>query len=514
MRMLKTMDEFHKASDNQKKLILYGAGWAGKTVYKFLKIHHIDNVEFAVTAMSESVESEDISISNIDNVLQDNLIDEINIMITVTREKQRMLQEELEKRNIFSYFVISEILLYKMLYEIRRDEAYFHKDTVSSHNKIGYLMPGYLDTDYAERRLIVDKIENVSYIAVPKETEEIIWAGAQYDERPERFRQILEACYCPDKYIPNVELIHTFNSVCKTDRPWCASFETVMPRMVYETEEEKRHYLQLVEYMKKPNCMALYALCKNAYEIQKNSLITASVPSKDREVLMGKTKILHPPQKILVSEDEFEKKHGMKKIHFIFIGRDFFIKGGREVLQVLSEFKCNYDFDLTLISSLQYDDYFTRTSYEEMVRYKKLICESDWIVYYERLPNKKVLDECKEASVGLLPSIADTYGYVVLEMQAAGCPVVSTNVRALPEINNEGCGWICQMPVNQFGFCIEQDKEIWSEILKSELRKCFEDILNHPEKIKEKGRRAMERVREMHDPYIYQKELKKNLCLQ
>ena len=70
------------------------------------------------------------------------------------------------------------------------------------------------------------------------------------------------------------------------------------------------------------------------------------------------------------------------------------------------------------------------------------------------------------------------------------------------------------MPVNQFGFCIEQDKEIWSEILKSELRKCFEDILNHPEKIKEKGRRAMERVREMHDPYIYQKELKKNLCLQ
>ena len=120
MRMLKTMDEFHKASDNQKKLILYGAGWAGKTVYKFLKIHHIDNVEFAVTVMSESVESEDISISNIDNVLQDNLIDEINIMITVTREKQRMLQEELEKRNIFSYFVISEILLYKMLYEIRR----------------------------------------------------------------------------------------------------------------------------------------------------------------------------------------------------------------------------------------------------------------------------------------------------------------------------------------------------------------------------------------------------------
>lgn len=43
------------------------------------------------------------------------------------------------------------------------------------------------------------------------------------------------------------------------------------------------------------------------------------------------------------------------------------MKCGRELIQVLSEFEDLYDFKLTLISSLICDDYFTHTSYEEMV---------------------------------------------------------------------------------------------------------------------------------------------------
>ena len=41
--------------------------------------------------------------------------------------------------------------------------------------------------------------------------------------------------------------------------------------------------------------------------------------------------------------------------------------------------------------------------------------------------------------VGLLPTWAESYGYSVLEMQACGLPVVTTNIRALPETNV--CGW-------------------------------------------------------------------------
>lgn len=160
---------------------------------------------------------------------------------------------------------------------------------------------------------------------------------------------------------------------------------------------------------------------------------------------------------------------------------------------------------------MQYDDYFTKTPYEEMMNYKTIIYQKSWINYYESLPNKVVLEKCKEATVGLLPSVADTYGYTVLEMQAAGCPVVTTNVRAFPETNNEDCGWICRLPIDKLGFCMEQDPETWSSILKIELRRCFYEIFSQPWKIKEKGQKAVERIRSMHNLHAYQKELQKNL---
>ncbi len=513
MIIIRTLEELAIKLNCSKKIILYGAGWAGKTICRFFRMTNIPIYSFAVTISDKYEEIEGIPVYGIDSILQDEYLDEIIIILAVTKTNSYSMEKELEKRKIHSYILLSDVLFYKMAAENRKldaEEAELNKHE-STGKKVGYLAPGYLDSDYAEKRLIIDKIEEVSYTAIPKEMSEFVCIDSEYDDRPDIYRQILEACYCPDRYIPETELIHTFNTVCDTDKPWCVSFETALPRMICKTMYEKKHYLQLVEHMKKPNCRALYALCQNACEIQKDSLISASIAPKDIELLMGKTKILHPPQEILISKTEFEKKHSTKKIHFIFIGGAFFLKGGREIIQVLSEFESKYDFDLTLISSLQYDDYFTKTPYEEMLKYKKIIHECKWIDYYESLPNTKVLTKCKEATVGLLPSVADTYGYAVLEMQAAGCPVVTTNVRAFPETNSEDCGWVCRMPVDRLRFCIERDTAIWSEILKCELIRCFEDIFSQPEDIKVKGRNAMERIKKMHDPYAYQKELRKNL---
>lgn len=149
------------------------------------------------------------------------------------------------------------------------------------------------------------------------------------------------------------------------------------------------------------------------------------------------------------------------------------MKGGRELIQVLSEFEDLYDFKLTLVSSLLYDDYFTHTPYEGMAEYREMIRNKAWIDYYETLPNEKVLEKCKQANVGLLPSVGDTYGYSVLEMQAAGCPVITTNIRAFPEIDSEECGWICSLPVNELGFCTVRNAKDWSPILQGGSEDAF-----------------------------------------
>jgi glycosyltransferase involved in cell wall biosynthesis len=43
---------------------------------------------------------------------------------------------------------------------------------------------------------------------------------------------------------------------------------------------------------------------------------------------------------------------------------------------------------------------------------------------------------------------------VALEFQAAGCPVVTTDIRALPEINSDECGWVVPVPKNRLGEAI------------------------------------------------------------
>lgn len=485
----------------------------GQIVCEFLQNEGVEVEAFAETRIKGKRTLRKIPVLSLEDALNQNPSSNKNIILSVWKPQyQAQMESELRKRGIFSYYAISEVLVYGLIREIIKVDAEKSVDIIRKNKFrkiVGHLDTEYFGTEHAEKRLIINKIEGASYIRLPWETAEITCIGTRLEENIIAYRQILEACYQPQIDISEIDMIHTCNAVCVANRPWIASFETMMPRMTPQTEQEEEYWRRLIDCMKQPNCKAMYALSQNAYNIQKHSLMS-KISFDDVETIMKKTKVLHPPQKILVTEEELEKKHSMRKIRFIFCGGLFFLKG-REIIQALSGFEGKYEFELTLISALLYDDYFTGTPYEEMIRCRDLIKEKSWINYYESLPNAEVLEKCKEADVGLLPSLADTYGYAILEMQAAGCPVITSNVRAMPEINNEECGWICHLPVDNLGVCSVRDVKEWSPILNAELTKCFQRIFEHPEEIKKKGKKALERIRNMHDPQKYQNELRKNL---
>lgn len=492
--------------------IIYGAGHIGvDIVFKFMKSAGIPVSAFAVSIKNCDYELEGLPVYSLDDTLEHYQHVDINFIIAAQELYRMQMKEELENRNISSYYEISDVLQLNMIREVLKADAQNAEYTKEKHISgptVGYLNTKYFGVPYSQERLIIDKIDEAIYVEMPYEPPEINCMDIGSNKRLKAYIQMLTACYCPDKYTPEVDFIHTFNVVCDTDKPWYVSFETAIPRMSPNTESDKEYYLYLVDCMKRSNCKTLYALSENAYKIQKNTLMSR-LPLADVELLMNKTKVLHPPQNILINELEFERKHNTQKIHFIFVGRAFFFKGGREMIRALSKFEGKYDFKLTLISSLQAKDHFTNTSYEEAEKWRQIICEKKWIDFYESIPNQDVLKKCREATVGLLPSFADTYGYAVLEMQASGCPVITTNVRAFPEINNEECGWMCHIPANVLGICSSKDIAVLSEILEQELERCFQSIFTNPEVIREKGRKALERIRSMHDPNEYQNELRK-----
>lgn len=77
---------------------------------------------------------------------------------------------------------------------------------------------------------------------------------------------------------------------------------------------------------------------------------------------------LLPPQKLIIG-DVLEKGvtwSAEDPLTFIYVGSDFYRKGGRETVQVLSELHKRYSFKLILISSMAVDEKrYMRTENDE-----------------------------------------------------------------------------------------------------------------------------------------------------
>ena len=109
----------------------------------------------------------------------------------------------------------------------------------------------------------------------------------------------------------------------------------------------------------------------------------------------------------------------------------------------------------------------------------------------------------KKTHIGLLPTFGDSYGYSLLEAQANGCPVISTDLRALSEINNNDAGWLIEVPKNEFRngkLATIKERQVFSEIIQNELYRIIKEICENKRSIKIKGEKALERIKQHHNP--------------
>lgn len=96
------------------------------------------------------------------------------------------------------------------------------------------------------------------------------------------------------------------------------------------------------------------------------------------------------------------------------------------------------------------------------------------------------------------------YGYSVLEMQACGLPAISSNIRALPEINKNG--WLLNLPVNFNNEITIRSFDIKNEvrhILQKQMYDIIIEILEHKDTISKKGSASLEYIKTCHSPSEY-----------
>ncbi len=325
-----------------------------------------------------------------------------------------------------------------------------------------------------------------------------------------------------DFELNKVDILHFFNGVSFGRTPWVTHFETLLPRFsraLARYQGKNKLSLEMTPLLQRGfhalkclSCKRIIAMSQAAAEFQRDLL--TELPSEDREVILGKMVVLHPPQDVLVEQPVEHHHDSSQPIRFCLVGDGFFRKGGKEILLAFENLikKEKALIKLVLVSSIRLDSYAAQETEEDRKWALKFIEENPfWIEHYQNIPHIQVLELMKGCDVGLLPTYADSYGFSVLEAQACGLPVISTDVRALPEINNTGVGWIIHVPKNEFGEALyysPEDRQCLSQQILVGLETIVRNIVANPSVIYTKALKSIERIREMHDPANYAQRLR------
>lgn len=373
---------------------------------------------------------------------------------------------------------------------------------------------GHAARQYPEVRNIIGCVEGASYHLCRDYYSLLRRFGPMLGVDPASDRFFDQQFQFRDFGFNRVDCLHLFNGINYSRTPWVATYETLIPRFRHvlanhtsdtdkvRSSEATRRALSLLA---DDQCKGLIALSESARQIQGRFL--GHFP-EFKEAIESKTVVLHPPQKPLVDADvKLTFPHETSgNVTFMLVGHHFFRKGGEEVIDALAEIRRrgNTNVRLVIVSRLQPDAYASSSDAEDVTRIRALIEESsEWIEHHEALSPEGVLEKMRTCDVGLLPSYAETYGYSVLEFQACGRPVITTNVRAFPEINSDDRGWLIPVNKQEIGgeayFRSDQDRAALSAAIKAGLINAFEDILANPQQIREKGARALAHILSHHN---------------
>lgn len=304
-------------------------------------------------------------------------------------------------------------------------------------------------------------------------------------------------------YLIDCDLFHFFNTVPAVSRPWITTFEGTLPH--HAVPDRAAGYRRL----RGEWCRGLIAFSEASRRVAESTW-AAELPPADARDLGGKVEVLLPPQPILRPPAEPPRR---EEIRFAFVGADFYRKGGLELLEALRRIHAagRRNWRAVVVGNLDaLGDYASRADESCRQRARELLADaSDRIVHHRRLSRAQVLELLEDSDYFVLPTLADTFGYAVLEAQACGAVAITTNVRSLPEFMSDACGYVLELPLDEHGDAhtlpgFDAARARLTDALEATLATCCE---SGPEQRLAKAAAATANLRLRHDPEEHRRRL-------
>ncbi|HDZ2802968.1 TPA: hypothetical protein RSS92_005499, partial [Klebsiella pneumoniae] len=167
-----------------------------------------------------------------------------------------------------------------------------------------------------------------------------------------------------------VDAYAVFNDVVVTKKKWVTIFETMVPRYQsiinfhrtsnedYEGIAKSKAINEAIYRLADDNCLSINALSENAMRIQAKLLDTYP---ELKPGIMRKITVTKPPQAVRDFSSDINYKDFNNSLNLVFIGRDFYRKGGGELIVAINElldegFFTTVDINLTIVGDINRRD--------------------------------------------------------------------------------------------------------------------------------------------------------------
>jgi len=286
----------------------------------------------------------------------------------------------------------------------------------------------------------------------------------------------------------SIDLVHSNLRLLVHDKPWVLVFDSPALLTCIRMDTKKlryRRYPIVSETLTRKLMFSKFLTNKLVFSKTCKKIIPFSEKAKEEFLMLFDA----PQEKIEVIPPGIEipkivKKRKRDELCILFVGRRFYRKGGKLLLDAFMKLSAKYDHlrlvlkTRTKASSMRLDDL-------ARIREDKRI---SWI----STQTPDTMDSLyANADILVLPTRMDFFGQVVLEAMSFELPVIATNVYAIPEIVKD----------QETGFLIPKDD---SKALEEKLK-----VLIESESLRRRmGRAGRERVEKNFSNSVVNKRLK------
>lgn len=238
---------------------------------------------------------------------------------------------------------------------------------------------------------------------------------------------------------PPVDLVHLWNRVSVGRVPWGVSFEDTLPYL-NPAIHARMIRVQRARLLNE-RCRFVIGMSQHAV-----SRLRSTLTSEEWDVIGPKTSQIYPHHPVSERATAYRSPSEGESLRLMFVGGDFFRKGGESLLRMVERCGDELDLHLTVVSRASGNDYRgTPPAEVDVAQIQQRLASNRRIMWHRSLPHADVLALAESQHLGCLPTLSDTFGYSVIEFMSLGVPVLVSDVQALPEFTGQDTGW--QLPV-------------------------------------------------------------------